>query len=505
MAETTAWRKRALAIVVGLTLLRLGCLGLADLFPEEAYYWNYARHLDIGYLDHPPMVAWLIHLGTSVLGHNEFGVRIAALLCSLGTAFFAFKLAELLCDRRASWTACSLAQVLPFFFMTGFMMTPDAPLTLCWSSMLYFLACVFFRGSNWSWLGVGVCLGLGMLSKYTIALLGPATLLFMLFDAEARSWFKRPAPYAAVLLSAAIFAPVVVWNSQHDWASFSYQSADRIAATHRFSTHELIASILALLTPLGVYFVAHALIVRERLDPSCEIGVAAARRQLFYRIFILVPLAVYFAFSLTHRVKLNWTGPLWLAVVPGMAACLLDIFGSARFTWLRRAWIFTIVMLLAGYVGLLSYLSFRLPGMRYTSQIELLPVGWSELGHDLEQRKIALQREENAPAFIAALDRNFIASEAAFYALDQNTSVLETTGSHLFGARSLMYEFWFPTAKLDGANLLLVSFREKDLKKSEIAEHCGHLDPIERHRLQRGSKICSYYTRVAYGYQSRGY
>ena len=47
---------RAAAIgVVGLAVvLKLIYAGQVELMPEEAYYWNYAQHLDIGYLDHPP-------------------------------------------------------------------------------------------------------------------------------------------------------------------------------------------------------------------------------------------------------------------------------------------------------------------------------------------------------------------------------------------------------------------------------------------------------------------
>ena len=36
----------------------------AELIPDEAYYWNYAQHMDLSFYDHPPMVAWLIWLGT---------------------------------------------------------------------------------------------------------------------------------------------------------------------------------------------------------------------------------------------------------------------------------------------------------------------------------------------------------------------------------------------------------------------------------------------------------
>ena len=35
-------------------------------FSQEAYYWTYAQHPDLSYFDHPPMVAWLIWLGTLI-------------------------------------------------------------------------------------------------------------------------------------------------------------------------------------------------------------------------------------------------------------------------------------------------------------------------------------------------------------------------------------------------------------------------------------------------------
>src|ERR1700750_1439692 len=112
-----------MGLVVVAFLLRLIYDGHVELFPEEAYYWNYAQHLDIGYLDHPPMVAWLIHLGTACCGQSEFGVRIFALLCALVTRAFTFRLASRLHGVRAGLTAVLLVQLLPFFFMTGWIMT----------------------------------------------------------------------------------------------------------------------------------------------------------------------------------------------------------------------------------------------------------------------------------------------------------------------------------------------------------------------------------------------
>ena len=75
--------------------------------------------------------------------------------------------------------------------------------------------------------GVGIALGLGLLSKYTIAILGPAALAFCLADRHSRTWFLRPQPYVAVLIAAALFAPVVCWNFTNDWASFRFQGGER--------------------------------------------------------------------------------------------------------------------------------------------------------------------------------------------------------------------------------------------------------------------------------------
>lgn len=82
-ADATRARTLAIGLIAYAFALRLTYLGSVELLPEETYYWNYSRHLDIGYLDHPPMVAWLIRLGTALFGQSQFGVRAGALCLSL--------------------------------------------------------------------------------------------------------------------------------------------------------------------------------------------------------------------------------------------------------------------------------------------------------------------------------------------------------------------------------------------------------------------------------------
>ncbi len=163
-------------------VLRLVFSGLIDLIPEEAYYWNYAQHLDIGYLDHPPIVAWLIWLSTSVLGNSEFSVRLPAFICWLITAFFVFRLASNLIGKPSALQSVLLVAALPVYFSIGCLMTPDAPLYAAWGGCVYFLERALVAQKRRAWWGVGCCMGLGMLSKYTIILLGPATVAFLLAD-----------------------------------------------------------------------------------------------------------------------------------------------------------------------------------------------------------------------------------------------------------------------------------------------------------------------------------
>src|ERR1700688_3044263 len=295
-------RARALAVgvIVYAFVLRLVYLGSVELLPEEAYYWNYSRHLDFGYLDHPPMVAWLIRLGTAAFGQSQFGLRIGALGCGIVASLFTYRLTRNLFGEASALGALLLAQTLPFFFLSGFLMTPDAPLTAAWAASLYYLERALLAGRRGAWWLAGLALGIGAISKYSIGLLVPVALAFMLWDARARRWWRCSEPYGAALLALAIFSPVILWNAQHDWASFAFQTSRRIAETSRFALHKLVASALVLITPTGVLAVAAAFMGAADADAGAATGGDgdAPRRRLVIRIAVLLPLAVFAIFSL---------------------------------------------------------------------------------------------------------------------------------------------------------------------------------------------------------------
>jgi len=301
-------------LIIGLSLLiRCFFIGFNDLLVEEAYYWNYSLHLDFGYLDHPPMVAFLIKLSTLLLGDNEVSVRLPTLICWFFTAFFSFKLTNLM-RRGAGLYAVMLLSILPFFFIQSLVITPDAPLLVCWSAILYYLYRVLVQGFVRDWYWVGLWLGLGMLSKYTIVLLGLPTLVFLCAIPDGRYWFKRKEPYLCIFIGFLLFTPVLYWNISHHWASFVFQSVRRVNESFSFSFHQVIGLLLAFLMPIGL--ISMWALFKKNINEQLAINY---KQQRFLQYFTALPLIFFAVFSLTHQVKFNWIGPCLLALIPWIA------------------------------------------------------------------------------------------------------------------------------------------------------------------------------------------
>jgi dolichol-phosphate mannosyltransferase len=452
-------------------------------------------------LDHPPMVAWLIRAATAVFGQTEFGVRAGALLCGAITSIFVYKLTRNLFGAATALAALLLVQALPFFFLSGLLMTPDAPLAAAWAASLYFLERALIGNQSRAWRFAGISLGVGMISKYSIALLGPVAAAFMAWDPQSRRWWTRSPPYVGALLALAVFSPVIIWNAQHDWASFAFQTSRRLAETPQFALHKLIGSIIVLITPTGLLAVIAALLARRSADETPD----AARRRRLFNLAILVPVSVFVLFSLRHEVKLDWTGAPWTAALPAMAFVMVNKDLGGRFArWIRAAWMPTILGLLLIYGAGLHYLVLGLPGVGYDEHIEIIPVGWRSLSAHVLETANAYREKTGIEPLIVGMDRYAIASELSFYGGAHMATGLQTANSHLFGGMGLMYGQWLPPKSQDGRNLLLVAFSPGELGDKYIHARVESLGPIEDDALMRdGVLIRHYYHRMAFNYRAR--
>ncbi len=461
VSSFTSPEYRITVLLIFAVLLRLVYLGLPELVHEEAYYWNYSRHPALSYLDHPPMVAWLIRGFTTLLGHNELGVRAGAFLSWCVGGGFVYALSRRIYDRSTAICALLLFATLPAYFLFGFAMSPDAPLIACWAATLYFFYRWLIDERPFAWLGAAIFLGLGMLSKYTIALLGFAMLVFMLVDGPARRWLQRPQPWLAVMIALAIFSPVIIWNWQHEWVSFAFQTVRRAGGDFDFSLPSLLGSAALLITPVGLGAVAVSACSRRFLAPSGEFG-SSPRFQRGFRLLMLstlIPLGVFVLISLTRHTKLNWTAPLWIGVLPYLARMMAVGWSTdaGRWrTWLSPAtWKWTSLTALLLLAVVMHYFVLGLPGLSYRENSMGLPaIGWPALAQQVESVVDAVERKSGTRPLVVGLNSDRLSSWLAYYrsrAQDQGGSknatapAQETAGPNLFDLpRSNMYGLWFP-------------------------------------------------------------
>jgi dolichol-phosphate mannosyltransferase len=525
-SQVLYWTSAALGFIAYAIILRISYLGLLEAIPQEAYYWNYAMRLAPGYLDHPPMVAVLIRIGEWVFGHGEFGLRFASFTCGFALLGFVYLFAIRMVDRPTALVATALAAVLPYyFFASGMLVSPDASLAVAWIISLYFFHRALVGGEKKAWYGVGIGIGLGMLSKYTIALLGPAALVYMLIDRQSWRWFLRPEPYLAVLLSLVVFSPVIYWNATHDWASFQFQTQDRFLDIPEFSFHLLVGNIMAIATPLTLMVLPLLFINRWRNEQS-TLGPAEQEKypnRLFVACFVLVPLAVFAWNSLTNEPRLNWTGPIWLALLPTMAWTVARS-ADLRWSWLskllRKTAMPAITGLLVFYALTLHYLTLGIPDAGYPKGLARL-LGWPQAAQQMAHIQQEIINDGGNASVIVGLDTYFIASKFSFYGTpeylgrsnkqtsdDSSVTQLRATGHHLLGDKSLMFSYWDPAEEFSGQTMILVSRSPQDLSDAKVAQFFGHLSPeinpvplIKSGFGNTEKKVNQYYYRIAYDYR----
>ncbi|MGI9536076.1 MAG: glycosyltransferase family 39 protein [Desulfocapsaceae bacterium] len=474
--STLPKRAQAKSVVIGsvaaLIVLKLLYLGLPELMEQEAYYWNYAQHPDLSYLDHPPLAALLIWLGTGVFGTTEFGVRIGAFLSWFATAYFTYRLTSDIFHRTAAWGSVLLVSLLPLYFGTGFVITPDSTLHAAWAALIYFLYRSLIKGSSKAWLGVGISLGLGLLSKYTIVLLGPGIVCFLLIDKRARSWFLRPEPYGAVVLGLLLFAPVLIWNYQNDWISFLFQGEQRVSGRDFFTTHRLIAYMAMLLTPAGllglIYFLfgGNAFFKTQASYGSQDEKGAIHRSFLLLLLLIISPLLVFLFFSFSKEVKLNWTSPIWLALLPFLGCTVTLSCGELKSTilcFLHWLWKLSAVALVIGYCAFLHYATLGLPSVPFHADLFLM--GWKNLAEEVELVADNVELNYGNRPLVVGMDPYQISSGLAFYRAkihrgdkEKQRAVIEgTMGWHLFGWKGLMYEHWGVPEEYYGRDVIAIA------------------------------------------------
>ncbi len=455
--------ERRMPVVLGLVLGGLALFrayyivyGPLDLSPDEAHYWEWTRRPDLSYYSKGPMVAWFITLGTALFGNTEIGVRAPAIALSMATSVLLYLLGRDMYDRRTGFYAAVLYQIIPLYAAYGVVLTIDPPFMFFWVLALLQMRRVLREGSVLNWAVLGTVVGLGMLSKYTMAFFLICTVCWFALDKDKRKYFLTPGPYVGVVAALLFFSPVLIWNAMNGWPTLLH-TAGHVNLGGGFTLTparflDFLGSQFGVITP--VLFVLMVISILRARDG--EKG-----KFLFW---YSAPVFIFFILkSWQGKVEPNWG---MMAYITGLIALSRDWFaGYSVLSRAKRAVVaigfvmalgLSVVALYAADLGVPHKLD---PSARFKAWV----------GAAAAADKAALELGE--PLFIFS-NTYQVASQMAFY-MEGNPVTYNVN----FGRRINQYDLWPGIEDIDGIagyNGLFVTMSKQDLTHnvSKSFEQC---------------------------------
>jgi hypothetical protein len=314
-------------LMVVSTLIRGFIAGFIELGNDEVYYWTYAKFPALSHFDHPPMVGLAIQLFTLNLSYDsEFFLRLASVFLGTLSTGLMFLIGRLIKNPLTGLYAALLFTASFYgFILSGTFILPDAPQVFFWLLTMYLLLKSLpgrdlMPKSRQLLVLAGVTAGLAFLSKYHAVFLLSGVFFYVLF--YNRRWFRAKELYGSLLVFLLLGIPVVLWNYNNDFISFTFHE-NRVGITssglqlHYFFTE--IAGEFFYNNPVNVLIIIVALVALIRRKKF----IRADYRQII--LWISVPLVlVFLSFSLFRSTLPHWTGPGYLGFMIITAAYLSE-------------------------------------------------------------------------------------------------------------------------------------------------------------------------------------
>ena len=314
----------AAVLVIGLTTaFRFFYSMWLPILPDEAYYFQWSRHLDASYFSKGPAVAYTIAAGTALCGTGNLGVRFFAVMLSAGTAWQMFLLARRCYDETTALIAVLITNVVPIYALGAVVMTID-PLSAffwIWAANLFSRAIHEDRIADWILTGFAV--GCGFLAKYLNALELLAFLAFLLLVPARRRLLGQPPFWLMLAVAVLGTLPVFWWNGRHGWVSV-IQLGNRGHLNGPFELHgstfldflglqSLVISPLLFLALLGV---AGTVLARRNAKRS-----EGENEGELLLLLLFLPVFLMYAVLAWHlRCEPNWPAISYLTLIILLAA-----------------------------------------------------------------------------------------------------------------------------------------------------------------------------------------
>ena len=191
--------------------------GRYGIFRDELYYLACSEHLDFGYVDQPPLIAFITWLARHTFGESLYGLRLLPAVAGGATVWLTGKLAREMGGGRFAQALAAMAVIAaPIYLLVHHWLTMNAFEPLIWVGCAWCVVRAVNRSDPHYWLPFGLLLGLGMENKYTTAFFGLAVFV-ALFLTPQRRFLSNARIWIGAFCSLLIFLPNLIWLIRHDF------------------------------------------------------------------------------------------------------------------------------------------------------------------------------------------------------------------------------------------------------------------------------------------------
>ena len=227
MLSTSSWLKRFSAlhnVVMVATVYALAWSLLPPLLSSslpldvvESLTWG--REWQWGYYKHPPLAPWMLQM--FYLAFGKVGPFLLSQLCIAATLWLVWRMGCRLMVRERAFLGAVLTMGVAYYTTPALEFNHNVAQMPVWAALGYSLLACLQDGRLRQWTVLGIVAGLGMLTKYSVAILLLCQAMYLLLTAERRV-LRRPGPWLALAMMLALFAPHLYWLWQSDWLSMTY-------------------------------------------------------------------------------------------------------------------------------------------------------------------------------------------------------------------------------------------------------------------------------------------
>lgn len=325
------FKNKIAAIILIATLIRCIVAFAIGLGNDEVYYITYAQHLQWNYFDHPPLVGLLIKLTTlNLYLTHDFFIRLGSILLAAANTYLMYAIGTKIKNEKAGLIAALLySSSIYSSIISGIFIMPDAPQLFFWILSIYFLIPVVSHTDgakkvNLHLLLFGISTGLCVMSKVHGVFLWLGLGLYILI--YNRKLLANGYLYLAGLLTALIISPILFWNIDNDFITYTFHS-NRVTINQGINIDSFIREFLggaAYNNPINYFIIISTLVACFKN----KININPSYSKLLL-VMSLPLIGVLLFVSLFRDTLPHWSGPGYTALILLAAAYIADLNPAA--------------------------------------------------------------------------------------------------------------------------------------------------------------------------------